>query len=917
MANRIAFEFQATDLGDGVAAEYVPGLGISTAETAAALDKIYADRRKKLAEAKRIEAILKDPNNKIPIDELADPAVLREDALKLEENEQEYLNDTAVRGTMRVAAGMEAQAGLPEHETYHAAFDIFFGEGNAADRKILNTAFTRGVMSQGLQKYFAGNEEVLAVIDPTRRETFNAEEAAAYGFQVFLHDPGALQVGKKVEGIFNKFLEYLQKLVGYVTYEKRAQAIMNDLASGKRSERGVSVLQENPNIEKSMLSRSQDFVREAGSGLNKLYDAVLSSSYSVLEGSGNPAMAQIARLGYNATGEKGEGYIQRQRHMTAKWSNRMKEALHALDAEDLNQLNKAMILGEELSGKLKEPQKRLRKILAEVHQYQVDAGVELGFQENYYPMIWNNEKVAADYDGFVAMLNKYPVEMELSMRTADDIAQSIAAFDERGHEFQGIFNTDGEPVADSSKRKALDFIENEDRLPYMEDDLITTMANYLNQSVRHAEYVRAFGPNGSRLKGLMGEVTNTYKGTQVDRKVTQDYIDGIMGNKEVGMSRELKDLYGAMTVYQNVRLLPLSVFSSLVDPLGIAVRTNNMGAVFDTFAYSIRNLFTDFRNQETYQRGWEEKYAEDIGTIDMSGTVKAINNIFTGVTLRGKTQEINDGFFKFNLLNGWVKNNHIGATKAAELFLRRSAEGMFGDERGTEDLTEVGLKKEDIVYDEKLGRIRTFSYEMLGYEDVAQMELQADPDDIVAAKANAERIQNAIHKIVRQSMIQPSSADMPRLLSNPYLAPITHLKTFVFGFNATILQRLLYEAKRGNYNPIYYAAAYVPGMIAADFIKGFAGNGGEEPEWKKNWGVGDYLGYGVERSGLMGTAQFFADMNNDVTRGGAGFESLAGPSIEQATDLMSAMNAKTSQPTSTWMKNALPANALYDQWLMP
>ena len=65
----------------------------------------------------------------------------------------------------------------------------------------------------------------------------------------------------------------------------------------------------------------------------------------------------------------------------------------------------------------------------------------------------------------------------------------------------------------------------------------------------------------------------------------------------------------------------------------------------------------------------------------------------------------------------------------------------------------------------------------------------------------------------------------------------------------------------------------------------------------------------------MGTGQFFADMNNDVTRGGGGFESLAGPTIEQATDLMGAMNAKTSQPTATWMTNALPANALYDQWM--
>jgi len=56
-------------------------------------------------------------------------------------------------------------------------------------------------------------------------------------------------------------------------------------------------------------------------------------------------------------------------------------------------------------------------------------------------------------------------------------------------------------------------------------------------------------------------------------------------------------------------------------------------------------------------------------------------------------------------------------------------------------------------------------------------------------------------------------------------------------------------------------------------------------------------------------------MNNDVTRGGGGWESLSGPTIEQAHDLMRAMSAKTSEPTETWMRNALPANDLYDQWL--
>lgn len=917
LGKRVDIEFGVETLGEGVGGEYVPRYGQDLEDTGKALSAVNEKRREELRALEKRRAATEEDIAEGKVDPRT-PEQIKASVRELEAKADRYRADLAVRGTIRVASGMEAQAGLAEHEAFHAAFAFFFGENNAADRKAIVTAFTQGVVARRLQNYFRNNAEVLAVIDPTSK-TFRAEEAAAYGFQVFIHDPGALQLGQKVEGIFNRFLAYLRNLVGYKTYEERAQTILDDFASGKRSERGVSVLRENPSIERSMLERSQNFVKEIGTGVMHLYDAILTSSYSRLADSGNPAMAQIARLGHNATGETGHGMIELQRLHTTQFSNQMKDALHALDADELHDLGQAMLLNEPLPAgtKLGEAQKKMRALYAEAHKYQKDAGINLGFKDNYYPMIWSPDKVAADPQGFIKMLENYPAQMDELKITPTELRDSILAWEERGHEFQGIFGKDGEPVADSSRRMSLSFITNEDRLKFMEDNIIDTTAHYLNQSVRHAEYVRAFGENANTLKQLIGEIKGTYGGTQADVNLAQDYIDGLMGNKEVGMSRELKDLYGAAIVYQNIRLLPLTTFSSLVDPLGIGVRTQSATAVFDTFAYSIRNLFTDFRNKTNWTPEQWEKYAGDVGTVDMSGTVKSIDKIFTGVTLRGKTREINDGFFKWNLLNGLVKNHHIMATKYAQMYLRRSAEGMFGEKDSAENLQEAGVSQSDIVYDEKLGRIKTFSYEFLGYEDAATMEREASKEEIEEARAQADRIQQAIHKIVRQSLIQPSSAIAPGWMSNPYLAPIAHLKTFVFGFNATILQRLMYEAKRGNYSPMYYAAAYVPGMIAADFLKGLAGNGGDEPEWKKNWGVEDYLWHGVQRSGLTGTGQFFIDMNNDVTRGGGGWENLSGPTIEQAHDLMRAMSAKTSEPTATWMTNALPANDLYDQWLAP
>jgi diguanylate cyclase (GGDEF)-like protein len=905
---RVVFD---QELPKGLAALYENEFNIDVAGTREALktirDRLRVERGVREAKRDGVE----DEGN-------ADPRSIAEITAaigRLEQKEQEYLADLAVRGTIRVATGMESQAGLAEHEALHAAFEFFFDDNAKEERRIITTAFSRGLLSRRLRSYFAGQEAVLNVIDPTSKD-FNAEEAAAYAFQVYVHDPGALQMGQQVEGIFNKILAYLQRLVGYTTYEQRAKMVFDDLQSGRRAERNLSVFQQMENVDLSVREQGQEFVRNLGSGIMRVYDTVFTSAYDRLDKSGNVAMAQIARLGYNETGQEGQGMLQLQRQETVKWSNRMKEALHMLNEAELAELNRLMQLGEDATGKLRKPQERLRQIFKDVHKYQLDAGVELGFQDNYFPLIWSPEKVKANYNGFVEMLSKpeYAEFFDESMKTPTEIADDIVGYISRGHEFQGVFNREGEPTADSSRRRALDFITPEDRLAFMEDDLVTTIAHYLNQSVRHAEYVRAFGPNSERLKQLMNDVTNVYGGTGTDRDLVVDYIDGLMGNKEAGMSRELKDVYGAMVTYQNVRLLPLSIFSSFVDPLGTAIRTNNMGAAFDGFAYSIKNLFTDFRKEWTPDK-WE-RFAEDMGTIDMSGTVKAIDKIYTGVTLRGKTRTINDTFFKYNLLNGWVKNNTIAATKAAQLFLRRSADGtIHGDQRDVENLQEVGVTREDIVFDENLGRIRATVPEILGVQDMDAVRDQFDAEQIQAATEQAERIQRAVNKIVRQSMIQPSSAEMPGWMSNPYLAPIAHLKTFVFGFNATILQRLMYEAQRGNYSPLYYAAAYVPGMIAADFIKGLAGNGGEEPEWKKNWTLGDYVIHGVNRSGLTGTGQFFTDMGNDIVRGGGGFESLAGPSVEQGLDFLGAMKAKTSRPAQTWMVNALPANDLYDQWM--
>jgi hypothetical protein len=133
---------------------------------------------------------------------------------------------------------------------------------------------------------------------------------------------------------------------------------------------------------------------------------------------------------------------------------------------------------------------------------------------------------------------------------------------------------------------------------------------------------------------------------------------------------------------------------------------------------------------------------------------------------------------------------------------------------------------------------------------------------------------------------------------------IAHLKRFVFAFQETILKRVVHEAKHGTYAPAMALASYVPIMIAADTLKGIAMEGGDEPEWKRDWTAADYVGYGVQRAGLFGVGQFAVDAASNPW-------SVAGPSIEQL--LVDPVRvAMGRERFGNYAVDALPAHAVVE-----
>jgi hypothetical protein len=114
----------------------------------------------------------------------------------------------------------------------------------------------------------------------------------------------------------------------------------------------------------------------------------------------------------------------------------------------------------------------------------------------------------------------------------------------------------------------------------------------------------------------------------------------------------------------------------------------------------------------------------------------------------------------------------------------------------------------------------------------------------------------------------------------------------------------------GNLKPMWTASIYVPGMIGADMMRGFVQNMGDEPPWKKNWTSVDYLYNGIDRSGLTGAGAMFLNAKNDMMHNGTGFETAAGPTLEQMKKgVISAYKGPDAQVN--WLTRAAPLNPLY------
>ena len=785
--------------------------------------------------------------------------------------------DVPLEDIIRLSVHALNPTSVAYHEALHALFAKLGRAGQGDIMDVLNKAASApGVMNQ-LRELLKHEPASLAQLsDP--------EERAAYMYQFWAAKK--LKIGEKANNIFERIKAFIRSVLGTWSNDERALHILDYFHSGEFAKN-----MHDPDAVHSALmevhqNRGLQTLKSMTSSLREMGEALGVAGGQRLRDTGIPALRQLADImkaaGTDATEDA--GYLPAARAERSRMMNKLGADLKTYSEEHIKEALEAMQRGvKPVSKEARVVRHAVNKHLASTLQYMKDAKVRvnaLGLDDtSYFPRVWDTSYISSHQTQFLNMLEKYKQSGEM---TGDPRALMNTFMTSEGAEFSVEIDKPGMQFA---KQRVLNFISHEDAAPFMRKNLYEIMNSYTTQAARRAEWSRRLGDNSSRLDMLMVQAANQ-GATPKQLDAAKAYVRAVDGTLGDTINPTERRLFGNIIVYQNIRLLPLAIFSSVVDPVGIMVRGGTVTDALKTFRRGVTETVKNFKKTATDDE--MTRLAATLGTIDDATLVHTLGASYSQGMVGDTARRINDKFFRFNLMEQFNTSMRVGATEAALGFLARHADGTASP-HSKRWLAELGLTSDDVQLDAD-GRPKLTEADGLSPEASGKMKM-------------------AVNRWVDGAVLRPDAADKPIWMSDPHWVLISHLKQFVFSFHETIIKRVLHEAGAGNYTPAMALVSYVPVMIAADMMKGLIQGGGEEPSWKKNWTTGDYVWSGIERGGLLGTGQFAADAISDIREGGTGIGALSGPTIEQVTDAVRVLGGRGE--FGPFAVKSMPANALY------
>lgn len=669
--------------------------------------------------------------------------------------------------------------------------------------------------------------------------------------------------------------------------------------------------------------------------MHNAYSLAAAPSTSVMRSIAERAPAANKLVSIFNRGEHGKAKQSSNYHQRLKlMKGRFIEARYTEIVKNMTEAEKASLLKE--LRQEKEPRSRkakeIRKLFDEAHKYMRDAKLPVGRIPNYFPRTYSREKLIANEAKILRQLAKrFNSELSEQQRAEDRVNNENTGLDMARKFFNSLISREADEAGalrelqrdelsmqspsfrNMTSRTATDPFMSE----YLDDNLDGIMGNYLTAVVKRAEFNRFLGADAplgliggdviakrhwnsrGRVEAILKEA-RTQGATQQDLKMMKNYVDANLGMfgrdfvsdefalknpKTAAVLRENKErirkTMAAVVAYNNMRVLMFTVFASLPDLAGPAIRSGSMRGAFRSTMDNISKIAKGNNELDDMARAW--------GIISSSTNqhimTEYVDNHYMPATMR----KWNEAFFKWTGLNYYTDTTRKMALAVGVDYLQTQAEKVNDStltqkqrDRAKQALKEFGLTDAEVNTWVAEGKQ---VWGGIGYETESK---------------NDEKIAEALIQFVDESIMSPNASQRPILASHPAAMLVYHLKGFIYAIHDTILKRLKYNFDIAD-TPAQVMAAVAPailmlaltafGLELRELITG-DNRTGRMDGWEYTWET-------MERSGLLGLSQLAVDFESAGARGQSEFVALGGPAISQLADLI-------SKPISQTIPKAIP-----------
>lgn len=404
--------------------------------------------------------------------------------------------------------------------------------------------------------------------------------------------------------------------------------------------------------------------------------------------------------------------------------------------------------GRTPTSELKGKAKAIREYLEKMHREYVEpSNSDIGFRENYFPVLLNLLEIANDPKAFVDLVVKWDPKAD---------RKSVEKTVERLGRYQRIIESDKDVPSDIAALNPAAAVEAKIQLTknippdvlattgFVQDPEVALMS-YVDNITKRVEWNRA--TKGADGKDKVAPALEAM--TPMQRANAESVINAYVGNV-THLSPFWRKTNSYLATLNLVTLLPFATLASIPDFAGAIVQTKE----FNGFGMMLKQIVSTIEDKEAAKR-----LANDIGVVMPEAAANAWMSQADSDMLDPTARMATDKFFKWTGLSGLTNLSREFASGMGKRFLIEHANNP--SERSERYLSQLGVT----------------------YDQVRRWE----SSDFSFEGEDGQAVKGALQRFVESSVLRPNAAERPIWASDPRFALIWQMKSFVYAFNSVIL----------------------------------------------------------------------------------------------------------------------------------